>query len=787
MKKGSGMILKKLSGSPVRGAMAGVWALVYAGSCLADGRHLTVQDYARAEHFLPYDTEPLVDHDVQHVHWLDGRRFWYVDHDSTGDHYVLMTAPTGRTAPVFDQQKLAGALGKALGKPVAASKLSIDDIRIERSGRYEIKRDGKRFLCDLAGAGHCVDKTNLIKGGKEPGIASPNGKLEAFIRDWNLWVRDLATGRETQLTFDGAKDFGYATDNAGWRQSDRPVLNWSADSTEIATYRQDQRGLGEMDLVSTRVGHPGLKQWKYPLPGDSRVFMIQPVIIVVATHKLVQLGLPPQQRLSSLCDDISCKADGHWDDVQWAADGKTLALVTTSRDRRHEALLIADAQTGSVRTAMEESVATYYRSGIDAVSWRYLPGSDEAIWYSERNDWGNLYLYSLKTGKLQHPITAGTGDVTEVLHLDLRTRTVWFNAVGRTAGLNPYYQQLWKAALNGGRARLLTPEACDHFISMSPDGKYFVDSCSTPSRPPVTRLRDANDGRVLARVASADISRLEAIGWQPPQLIVVKARDHQTDLYGLLFKPTDFDASKRYPIIDYVYPGPQIGSVSRFDFEPSRHDSQSLAELGFVVVAIDGMGTPYRSARFQRLWYGDMGDNTLPDQVAALKELGAAHPWIDLTRVGMWGHSGGGNATADAMFRYPDFFKVGWAESGNHDNRNYENDWGEMYQGLLTLEKNGVTNYDNQANQLQASHLQGHLMLTYGTMDDNVPPESTLLVVQALIKANRDFDMIAIPNARHAYGYATPYITKRRWDYFVRYLGGDIPPQSYALKPWPWD
>ena len=764
----------------------GLLALLWACAGMGHGRNLTGQDYARAERFMPYSTQPLVDHAVQHVQWLDSRRFWYIDHDASGDHYLVMTAATGRAAPIFDQQKLAAALGKAIGKPVQASKLSVSAIRIGGADQYEFTRDGERYLCDLTGAGHCVDKASLLKTGKEPGITSPSGKLAAFIRDWNLWVRDLATGKETQLTFDGKKDFGYATDNAGWRQSARPVLDWSPDSTEIATYRQDQRGLGEMDLVSTRLGHPGLKQWKYPLPGDARVFMIEPVVIVVASRKVVPLRLPPQQRLSSLCDDISCKADGHWDDVQWAADGKTLALVTTSRDRRQAWLRIADAQTGTVRTAMGEIVDSYYRSGIDAVSWRYIPRSDEAVWYSERNDWGNLYLYSLKTGRLEHPITTGAGNVTEILRLDRKARTVWFNAVGRRPGLNPYYQQLWKASLNGGRAMLLTAEACDHIVSMSSDGKYFVDSCSTPSQPPVTTLRDASDGHVLARVASADISRLKAIGWQPPQLIVVKARDRETALYGLLFKPTDFDPGKRYPIIDYVYPGPQIGSVSRFDFEASRRDSQSLAELGFIVVAVNGMGTPYRSARFQRLWYGNMGDNTLPDQVAALKGLGAAHPWIDLTHVGIWGHSGGGNATADAMFRYPDFFKVGWAESGNHDNLVYENDWGEMYQGLLTRDGRGTSNYGNQSNELLASHLQGHLMLTYGTMDDNVPPESTLLVVQALIEANRDFDMIAIPNARHAYGYATPYITRRRWDYFVRYLGGDIPPEKYALKPWPW-
>ncbi len=766
---------------------AGGLVMLSPGASMAQGDHLTARDYAQAERFMPYNAGPLVDHDVLRVNWLDDRRFWYVDHDSGGDRYLVMTAATGQAAPIFDRQKLAGALDKAIGEPVDATRLAISAIRIEGAGRYEITRDGKRYLCDLADAGHCVNEAALIRTGREPGIASPDGKLEAFVRDWNLWVRDLATGKETQLTFDGRKDFGYATDNAGWRQSERPVLDWSPDSTRIATYRQDQRGLGEMDLVSTRVGHPGLKQWKYPLPGDSHVFKIAPVIVAVATRRLVPLQMPPEQRLSSLCDDISCKGDGHWDDVQWAPDGKTLALVTTSRDRRHASLRVADTQTGAVRTALQDTVATYYRSGIDAVSWRYLSRSNEAVWYSESTDWGNLYLYSLKTGRLERPITTGRGDVTAILHLDPGSRTLLFDAVGRTPGLNPYYHQLWRTSLDGGRATLLTPEPCDHIVSMSPDGKYFVDRCSTATQPPITTLRAASDGRILATVARANISRLKAIGWQPPELIVVKARDHETKLYGLLFKPTDFDPGKRYPIVDYVYPGPQIGSVSRFDFEPSRRDSQSLAELGFIVVAVDGMGTPYRSAHFQRLWYGNMGDNTLPDQVTALRELGATRPWMDLRRVGIWGHSGGGNATADAMFRYPDFFRVGWAESGNHDNLDYENDWGEMYQGLLTRGKGGASNYDNQANELLASHLQGHLMLTYGTMDDNVPPESTLLVVQALIKANKDFDMIAIPNARHAYGYATPYVTRRRWDYFVRYLAGDVPPTHYALKPWPWE
>jgi dipeptidyl aminopeptidase/acylaminoacyl peptidase len=369
-----------------------------------------------------------------------------------------------------------------------------------------------------------------------------------------------------------------------------------------------------------------------------------------------------------------------------------------------------------------------------------------------------------------------------VLHVDHKARTVWFEGVGRTPGVNPYYRQFWKVGIDGGTPVLLTPEAADHAVTMSPDGTYFVDSWSTPTTPPVTVLRASSDGHVVATVAKADISRLKAAGWVPPTPFTVKARDGKTDLYGMMFKPTHFDPAKKYPVVDYIYPGPQTGSVRGRSFMASRGDNQALAELGFIVVAIDGMGTPWRSKSFHDTWYGDMGDNTLPDQVAGIKELGKRYPWIDLDRVGVWGHSGGGNATADAMFRYPDFFKVGWAESGNHDNRNYENDWGEKYQGLLVTNKDGTTNYDNQANQDIAKNIKGRLMLAHGTLDDNVPLGETMLVVDALIKANKDFDLLIIPNVHHGYGKATPYTMRRRWDYFVQYLAGNTPPKEYKLK-----
>jgi dipeptidyl-peptidase 4 len=299
--------------------------------------------------------------------------------------------------------------------------------------------------------------------------------------------------------------------------------------------------------------------------------------------------------------------------------------------------------------------------------------------------------------------------------------------------------------------------------------------------PPVAVLRDL-EGKLILTLEKADISRLIATGWKPPQPITVKARDGVTDLYGLMFKPTNLDPGKKYPIVNNIYPGPQTGSVRGRSFSAERGDQQALAELGFIVVQIDGMGTPWRSKKFHEGYYGDMGDNTLPDQVTGMKQLAQKYVWIDIERAGMYGHSGGGNATAAAMFHYPDFFKVGVAQAGNHDNREYEDDWAEKWTGLLVRNPDGTTNYDSQANQNFAKNLKGKLLLAHGTIDSNVPPYSTLLVVNELIKANKDFDLIMFPNRAHGFGNE-PYMVRRRWDYFVWHLLGAEPPKEYVLRP----
>jgi dipeptidyl-peptidase 4 len=322
----------------------------------------------------------------------------------------------------------------------------------------------------------------------------------------------------------------------------------------------------------------------------------------------------------------------------------------------------------------------------------------------------------------------------------------------------------------------------NHTVTLSPDAKYFVDTYSTPDTPPVTVLRDMN-GKVAQELEKADIKQLVASGWRAPVPVHTKARDGSTDVYGLMYLPTTLDSTRKYPIINHIYPGPQAGSVGPRSFIPSRGDNQALAELGFVVVEIDGMGTPGRSKAFHDAYYGRMGDNTIPDQIAAMKELATRYRFIDIDKVGIWGHSGGGFATASAMFRAPDFFKVGIVESGNHDNRNYEDDWGERYQGLLTA--NGPNdNYAAEANQTYAKNLKGKLFLVHGAMDDNVPPVNTTLVADALVKAGKDFDLLMLPHARHGYGQDGLYVMRRRWDYFVTNLQGNIPPKEYQIgKP----
>lgn len=738
----------------------------------AQTRALTAEDYARAEKFMNYNTNPLVLRAGVRPTWLPDDRFWYRVAVENGNEFVLVDPARGTRGAAFDHAKIASALSSASGTRYEAYRLPFTQFDFTNDGRgISFNIENRRWTCDAQG-NRC---TSANRPAEVPdSVLSPDGKRAAFIRDYNLWVRDIAGGKDTQLTKDGVKDFGYATDNAGWIKSNRPVLLWSPDSKKIATFQHDSRGTGEMYLADTGVGHPKLEAWKYPLPGDDKIFTIHRVVIDVDPVRVIRLQMPPDPHRSSLCDHVQC--DGPFADVEWSADATQLAFVSSSRDHKRAQFRVADAANGKVRDILEEKVNTYFEGGDNRPNWRFLPASKEVIWFSERDNWGHLYLYDLQNGKLKNRITAGEGNVSQVLRVDEKNRAVYFLGVGLEKGRDPYFIHLYSIGLDGKNLTLLTPEDSTHDVSLSPSARFFVDSYSRPEAPPVAVLRDMA-GKLIETLEKADISRLVAAGWKPVTPFTVKARDGVTDLSGLMYKPTNFDPGRKYPIVNHVYPGPQTGSVGSRNFSSARGDSQALAELGFIVVEIDGMGTPWRSKKFHDAYFGNMGDNTLADQVAGMKELAQRYPWIDLDRAGIYGHSGGGYATADAMFRYPDFFKVGVSQAGNHDNRNYEDDWGEKWQGLLDGD-----NYDNQANQLVAKNLKGKLLLAHGTMDTNVPLYNTLLVVNELIKANKDFDLLLLPNRPHGFG-SEPYMVRRRWDYFVRHLLGAEPPSGYELRP----
>jgi dipeptidyl-peptidase 4 len=760
-------------------------ALPFATAAAQQPTRLTAEDYARAERFLGQHTVPLVSGTAGPVSWLPDGRLWYRATTVAGAEFVMIDPARRTRAAVFDHARLAAALGAATGAQIDAARLPFTTFDLSRDGReISLAVGGRRWRCDVT-AYTCVSvDTAHAPGAMHPAppnsVTSPDGRYAAFSRDFNLWVRDLRTNQDRPLTTDGVEDFGYATNNAGWTRSATPLVVWSPDSRRLKTFQQDARGVGNMYLVTTNVGTPTLQQWRYPLPEDTVPLRIHRVIIDVEPARVVRLQMPPDAQRSTIYDHIAI--GNRFVDVEWYPDGSHVAFVSTSRDAQEVSFRVADAATGAVRTLFTETSPTQFQAGWVAMgreNWRLLAETNEVLWWSQRDDWGHLYLYDLGSGALKRQVTTGAWNVADVAHVDAQGRAAYITGVGREAGRHPYYQHLYRVGLDGTAPTLLTPEDANHSISLAPDRRHFVNTFSTPTTPPVTVLR-AIDGQVVMELERADASRLLATGWQPPTPITVKARDGTTDLFGLMFTPTQLQPGRRYPIVNYVYPGPWGSSVGSWSFSPAHSDHQALAELGFVVVAINGMGTELRSKSFLDFYYGNMGDNTIPDQIAGMRELARRHDFIDIERAGIWGHSGGGFATASAMFRHPDFFSVGVAQAGNHDNRNYVDSWSERFQGLLRR-TNGSDNYEVQANQLVAHNLQGRLLLAHGAMDDNVAPYNTYLVIDALIKANRDFDLILFPHARHGFGVDNNYMMRRRWDYFVRHLMGAEPPHEYRI------
>ena len=744
---------------------------------------ITVFDYERAESFLAVNTAELVHDVILAQYWQDDDRLIYRRATAEGLDYVLVDAQTGEKSELLDVARTAEALAEYSEEEIDVSDLSLSQIQLSEAGdTLEFDFEGESYSLGLTS--YSLDQ---LAEAPSDEYLSPDGSKAAFIDEHNLWLRDTATNALTQLTFDGEQDYGYATNNAGWLRDDGPVLLWSPDSTRIATFRHDGRNVGEMHLWTTQVGHSELDAWKYPLPGDDYIFMIERIVIHLEDEpRIVHLNMPPDPHRSTTSDHIAGRG-GIFLDVEWSEDSETLSFVSSSRDHKIAQLQVADPLTGAVRPVYREEMDTYYESGYSSQNWRVFPERDEFIWFSEQDNWGHLYLHDLQSGELKRRITEGSWAVLDIQQVDTVAEQIYFTGSNREPG-DPYYQYLYRINFDGTGLVNLTPEAANHQINWSDSGDYFTDVYSTPTTPPVAVLRNkAGEQQLILEETSIDA--LIDSGWVAPIPFSVKARDQLTDVYGLMYKPSNFDESRSYPVLNYLYPGPQSGSVGTRSFRASRNDKQSLAELGFIVVELDAMGTPGRSKSFHDAYYGNMGDNGLPDQIAGIRQLAAENPWMDLDRVGIWGHSGGGFASTAGILRYPDFYKVAVSGAGNHDNRNYEDDWGEKWQGLLETypeanpgegEPVVTTNYDNQANQLLADQLEGKLLLAHGMLDTNVHPSSTLLVVDALIAADKDFDLVVLPNASHGLGNRR-YFMKRRWDYFVEHLRGLVPPSTFSF------
>ena len=748
-------------------------------------------DYARAEQLLPWNVQDLIVDDAVRPRWLPGDRFWYRNRSAKGWEFLVVDMATGVRRPAFDHVRLASALSLAADTTYDATKLPFQGIAWvdgERAIRFSVARK-RSWTCDVTTYACTgpdtlpVDRPNEVK--------SPDGKWVAFERGGNLFVRAIAGGEERQFTTDGSGDWGYGLANIGCctqvtvtrnRTELRPILSWSPDSKRLVTTKFDQRNVRLMHLLETKNPGPVLHSYRYALPGDSVIPRFDLHVFDVTSGKGVKLDWPTMDAVNTTCCWFT--TDTVLKDVKWGPTGDRLFFTAPKRGNHELTLVSADPSSGSARAILKESGKTYvetnqFSGGVP--NWRPLAGGNEVVWWSERDGWGHLYLVDASTGAIKHRITSGDWLVADLLWIDETMRWAYFTAVGREPGRDPYFRHLYRAKLDGSAVQLLTPEDADHDISVAPGGKFVVDNVARPDQPSVTILRRI-DGTVVKQLQAADISRLVAAGWRPPQSFTVRARDGVTELRGLLWRPRHVDSTTRHPIIDYIYPGPQVGSVGSRQFAGrSASNGAALSELGFYVVQVDAMGTPGRSKPFHDAYYGNMTDNGIPDQVTAIKQLAGRIPQIDLDKVGIFGHSGGGFSSTDAILTYPDFFKVAVSSAGNHDNRSYDFTWGEKYQGLLKKLSDSTDSFDSQSNWRKAKNLQGRLLLAYGTLDDNVHPVATQLVIDELIKANKDFDLLVMPNRNHGFA-GEPYMVRRTWDYFVRNLMGAEPPAGFEIK-----
>lgn len=749
---------------------------------------LDVQAYQTAERLLRHHRKELALSDKVTPRWIeDGTRFWYTVNTPQGKRYVLVDPAAGSRRDAFDHERLATALATASGQDVDTTALPFPAIQ-PTADAVEFDAFGEHWRCRL-------DDYVCEKGeGDAPGnpleVPAPDRKHAVYRAGHDLRARSLDGARDWALTSDGTEDQDYGANPDYLMYSTLltklglphlpPALAWSPDSTRVLTHRTDQRGVRRTHLLRAAPadgGEPTLLSPRFAVPGDEHIPLAEFVVLDVATGSVTAARAEPVPM--SMMSPIFQK----W--AWWAEDGSAVHYLNRTRDAHTLSLHRLDAVSGEVETLVAESGPTRVdpaQQQLHAPMVKVLSQGKEVLWYSQRDGWGHLYLLAARTGEVIAQVTSGAWNVEEILHVDERERVVHFVASGLIED-DPYRRTVCTAGLDGSGFARLTDDGLDHVVTVAPNGAYFIDSASTPDTAPVITARGWT-GSVLVELERADISRLEAAGWSRPERFRVTSADGKADIYGLLYLPHGFDPARRYPVIDTPYGLPTAGRVSP-SFDPGYYgyEAEALAALGFVVLAVDGQGSPGRSKAFSDAAYGNLGDACgLADHVAALRELAATRPWMDLDRVGVTGMSSGGYAAARALLRYPEVFKAGVAESGMHDFRHLEPGLAEAYHGPYDAEA-----YASLSNIEIADRLTGKLLLIHGGLDDRVPPQVTLRLAERLIAHGKDFDLLVVPDADHIYFGYEHYVTQRKWDFLVRHLLNAEPPTDYRIPPVPID
>jgi dipeptidyl aminopeptidase/acylaminoacyl peptidase len=746
---------------------------------------ISSEDYLRAEKFLYKHFRNQVFKNQITPNWInDTDNFWYKNDLEKGKEFFLVKPNSKKIKqPAFKQLKLAQSLSNILDSTFDASNLPFNSINFDKELKnIEFEFEQIKWKCNLK-TYKIVRLDSISKPVASDVLVSPDGKAELFTKEYNLWLREIETKIETQLTFDGKKyyDYGSMPEFSGKAVTMRllnfqlpPDAVWSPDSKNIITHRLDQINVKELALIQSVFDdgslRPKVHSFKTPYPTDEFVPLFELFIINVNSGKQIKINH------STMVDhDVLPFFYENW----WDTNGKYAYFIDIDRGYLNISLNRVAAKTGEVKNIITETDSTPIQTNLNLFSRpniRILKNSEQFIWFSQRTGWGHLYLYETETGKLINQITSGEWNVKDIIRLDDVKKTIFFTAVGRESGHEPYYEHFYSVKFDGSELQLLTPENAFHEIKLSPSGNYFVDSYSRADLPTVSVLKNLN-GKLLSELEKADISQLVSKGWKFPEQFKVKAADNVTDIFGLIYFPTNFNPQKKYPVIENTYQGAQTIVTPKTFAQTANRSAQALAELGFLVIILDGRGTPYRSKKFQDYCFGQIEESSsLEDHVFALKQLAVERPYMDLTKVGCYGHSGGGYGAAKAILKYPDFYKVAVSSAGLHDVRSYLSDWGDRYQGLY----NG-NNYNNQDNLHLAKNLKGKLLLAYGDMDDNVHPANTIQLIDALTKANKDYDLIILPNNNHSFS-VNPYFQRRLFDYFVKNLKGCEPPKNYELN-----